>query len=106
MTAKKRNTGDEIIAGMQEAIQYMQGKKTKARVNKVMIPEHIDVKAVRKKLHLTRQDFADRYGFSIRTLQHWEQGNRQPQGPARVLLFLLECEPFLIERILRKQKPI
>ncbi len=97
---KKRNIGDEIIQGMKEAIDHARGKKVKAVVHKVEIPDEIDVRAIRKNLHLTSTEFAAKFGFSSRTLQHWEQGNRQPHGPARVLLFLLQREPAIIEHIL------
>lgn len=102
--AKKRNIGDEIIQGLEESLEHMRGKKTSARIHKVEIPDNIDVKTIRKKLSLSRQEFADCYGFSIRTLQHWEQGNRHPQGPARVLLLLLQREPRIIQNILLKNK--
>lgn len=100
----KRNIGNEIIKGMEAAIGYMRGKKTRVAVHKVEIPDEIDVRAIREKLKLSRQDFADRFGFSIRTVQHWEQGNRHPHGPARVLLLLLQREPSTIEGILRHVK--
>lgn len=96
----KRNIGNEIIQGMEDAVNFMRGKKTRAVVHKVEIPDNIDVKNIRKKLHLSRQEFADCFGFSIRTLQHWEQGNRHPHGPARVLLVLLQREPGVIAAIL------
>jgi putative transcriptional regulator len=102
----KRNIGDEIITGMEEAISYMQGKKTRAVVHKVEIPDEIDVKAIREKLKLSRQKFADRFGFSSRTLQHWEQGDRHPHGTARVLLLLLQREPATIEEILRRDQKV
>jgi putative transcriptional regulator len=100
----KRNIGNEIIKGMEEAIGYMRGKKTRVTIHKVEIPDEINVRAIRKKLKLTRQEFADRFGFSIRTLQHWEQGDRHPHGPAKVLLLLLQREPTTIEGILRNTK--
>lgn len=98
----KRNIGNEIIQSMEEAIDYMRGKKTRAATHKVKIPDKIDVKSIRKHLKLSRPAFADRYGFSARTLQHWEQGDRRPQGPARVLLLLLQEEPETIEKILKE----
>jgi putative transcriptional regulator len=101
---KKRNIGNEIITGLENSLKYMRGQKTRVRVHKVEIPDDIDVKTIRKKLNLTRQEFADCYGFSIRTLQHWEQGNRHPHGPARVLLLLLQREPRTIQNILLKNK--
>lgn len=103
---KRRNVGDEIIKGMEEAIGYMRGKKTRVAVHKVEIPDELNVRAIRQKLKLTRQEFADSFGFSIRTLQHWEQGDRHPHGPARVLLLLLQRDPVTIAGILRNTKRI
>ena len=98
----KRNIGNEIIQSMEEAVDYMRGKKTRAVTHKIKIPDKIDVKSIRKNLKLSRPAFADRYGFSARTLQHWEQGDRRPQGAARVLLLLLQEEPETIEKILKE----
>jgi putative transcriptional regulator len=100
----KRNIGNEIIQGMTEAIKYIRGNETGAVVHKVEIPSEIDVKSIRESLKLSRQEFADSFGFSARTLQHWEQGDRNPQGPARVLLLLLQREPRTIAKILRNDK--
>ena len=101
---KKRNIGEELIEGLEDAIKYVRGKKCRAEVHKVEIPDEIDVRSIRKKLSLSRQDFADRYGFSARTLQHWEQGDRQPNGTAKILLLLLQREPTIIENILWNKK--
>ena len=100
----ERNIGDEIVQSLAEAIDYMRGKETGAVVHKVEIPDSIDVKSIREKLKLSRQEFADSFGFSVRTLQHWEQGDRNPHGPARVLLLLLQREPKIIAKILRNDK--
>ena len=100
----KRNIGDEIIQGMAEAIEYIRGNESGAVVHKVEIPDEIDVKSIREELNLSRQEFADSFGFSARTLQHWEQGDRNPHGPARVLLLLLQREPKIIAKILRNDK--
>lgn len=97
----KRNIGNEMIESMQDAVKHMRGSnKKKAITHKVIIPDVIDVKLIRKNLKLSRPEFADRYGFSSRTLQHWEQGDRRPHGAAKVLLVLLDREPKLIEQIL------
>jgi putative transcriptional regulator len=96
----KRNIGEELVQGMQEAVDYMRGKKKRAITHKVEIPDTIDVKSIRKNLKLSRPAFADRFGFSSRTIQHWEQGDRRPQGAARVLLVLLQRAPKTVEEIL------
>lgn len=96
-----RNIGDEIMQGMTDAIEYIRGNKINAVVHKIEIPDEIDVRAIREKLNLSRQEFADSFGFSARTLQHWEQGTRTPHGAAKVLLLLLQREPAVIAKILR-----
>lgn len=98
--AKKRNVGNELIQGVEDAIDYMRGKKGATITHKLEIPDEVDVRLIRKKLSLSRQEFADRYGFSIRTLQHWEQGDRHPHGSAMILLLLLQRDPKTIENIL------
>lgn len=81
--------GESLLRGATEALVHAKGQKTKAKVHKVIVPKHIDVKAIRLKLHLTRRQFADRYGFSIRTLEKWEQGQREPDGAARAYLVVI-----------------
>ena len=53
----------------------------------------LDVKAIRTKLGLSQSDFADRYGFSVRTLQDWELGRTQPAGAAKAYLRVIERAP-------------
>src|SRR5688572_21975221 len=95
-----KSLGDELINGMKEAVSYMRGKKVHAVIHKVVVPEKIDVKAIRSHLHLSREKFAAKYGFSVRTLQHWEQGDRKPHGAARILLTVLSKNPRAVERAL------
>ena len=43
--------------------------------------EHLaayDVRMIRSQTGLTQQQFAEKYGIPIRTLQNWECGHRQP----------------------------
>lgn len=53
----------------------------------------VNVRGLRDQLGLTQADFADMIGVSIRTLQNWEQGRREPEGPAKALLRVVEREP-------------
>ncbi|MGY3496322.1 MULTISPECIES: helix-turn-helix domain-containing protein [unclassified Bradyrhizobium] len=39
---------------------------------------------------MTQEEFAGRFGFSVNTLCHWEQGSRQPEGPTRAYLLAIE----------------
>jgi putative transcriptional regulator len=65
------------------------------------VPERIDVKAIRTKLGLTQQGFSARFGFSVNTLRHWEQGTRRPEGAARAFLIVIERAPRAVQRALR-----
>jgi putative transcriptional regulator len=52
-----------------------------------------DVRGVRERIDLTQAAFARMIGVSVRTLQNWEQGRREPEGPAKALLRVVECQP-------------
>lgn len=67
----------------------------------VRIPQAIDVRAIRDRLGLTQQEFAIRFGFSVNTLRHWEQGRRIPEAPTRAYLLVIDREPQAVEKALR-----
>lgn len=94
--------GKSLLRGAEEALSYAKGQKIGTKVHKVKIPKHVDVRAIRNKLNLTREEFASRFGFSIRTLEKWEQGVRQPESSARAYLVVIEKNPAVVEAALRK----
>jgi putative transcriptional regulator len=66
----------------------------------LMIPDAIDVSAIRKKTGLSQAAFARRIGVPVGTIRNWEQVRRSPQGPARILLALLDRNPRIVEETL------
>jgi putative transcriptional regulator len=60
-------------------------------------PLTVDVVMIRKRTGLSQAEFACRIGVPVGTLRNWEQGRRSPQGPARILLALLERNPRIVE---------
>ena len=50
---------------------------------------------------MSQREFAKLIGVSVDTLQNWEQGRRQPSGPAVVLLKVLEADADSVMRALR-----
>lgn len=88
-----------IKQGLEEAVDYSNGKRAKARVYK---PNHIDVKKIRREIGMSQTNFAASIGISVATLRHWERGDRYPQGPALVLLNLVAKEPKTVFEILDK----
>ena len=55
-----------------------------------------DMPALRRYLGLSQKQFAGRIGISVSTLQNWEQGRRNPDGPAKALFRLLAKHPRLV----------
>ena len=66
----------------------------------VHVPSEIDVKAIREKIALSQNEFANLFGLSKRTLEHWEHGRRVPSGPARAFLTVIAREPEAVRRAL------
>jgi putative transcriptional regulator len=59
------------------------------------------VKAIRGRLGLTLQEFADLFRFDIDTLRDWEHGRLVPAGPMRAYLRVIDREPEAAQRALR-----
>lgn len=95
------NVADSIRRGLEEAVAFADGTADVAAYG-VHIPEDVDVKAIRTRLGMTQEEFAGRFGFSINTLQHWEQGRRVPEGPTRAYLLVIDRDPKAVRRALRK----
>jgi putative transcriptional regulator len=63
----------------------------------------IDVRAARLKLGMTQPAFSACFGVALPTLRKWEQGVRRPEGPARVLIRVIETEPDAVRRALNRE---
>jgi putative transcriptional regulator len=59
-----------------------------------------DIKSIRKQLDKSQSEFALMIGVSVSTLQNWEQGRRQPEGPARALLKVASENPAAVAKAL------
>jgi putative transcriptional regulator len=94
------SAANSIRKGLEEAVAYAKSRAPKKNY-RVHVPAHVDVKAIRIKLGMTQQAFAARFGFSINTLRHWEQGKREPEGPTRAYLLVIERAPNAVQKALR-----
>ena len=94
--------GKLLIEGLDEAVAHARGDAAAVRETIVMVqvPDHIDVAAIRKRLGLSRPKFAARFGFNVKTLTKWETGERQPEGPARAYLTVINRNPEAVEKAL------
>ncbi|MEI6986816.1 MAG: helix-turn-helix domain-containing protein [Rhodospirillaceae bacterium] len=92
--------GDQIIASIEQALADAKGEATGLRHHVVMVPEEVDVKAIRVRLGMSQSQFARTFGFRLGTLQNWERGHRRPEGAARVLLTVIERRPDAVLEVL------
>ena len=91
--------GSRILASARQALAYATGAADTSQYG-VHVPATLDVRAIRQKIGLSQEDFAQHFGVNKRTVQDWEQGRRHPSGPARTLLVVIDREPEAIYRAL------
>lgn len=86
----KNQDFSKLIESIKEAGQIKHGLSKPSRVFKFNIPS---IRSIRTKLHVSQNEFALMLGVSARTLQNWEQGRREPEGPAKALLTIADRNP-------------
>jgi len=77
----RRDIGAEILQSLRDM---------KAGKGQVIASPAVEA---RRATGLSQTQFAALLGVSVRTLQGWEQGRKQPSGAARVLLTLARTNP-------------
>ena len=87
----------KIMAGAEDALAYAKGDTAKGIAHEI---EVIDVAAIRKELGMSQNAFAATFHIKPGTLRNWEQGHRTPDGPAKVLMYLIQKEPRAVRRAL------
>ena len=92
MTNERTALGYEIEEALGEVLAHVKGE-TPLSCRIVDDPAAERISALRKRLKLSRQKFADRFGLDIRAVQDWEQGRRRPDRAARVLLTVIDYNP-------------
>lgn len=81
---------EQLVESVKEMKLIMAGKLKPAKVTKF---DSVSIKAIRQKLHQSQSEFAFMIGVSPSTLRNWEQGLRQPKGPAQALLKVADQNP-------------
>jgi len=99
-TVKDTAFGEKLLRSAQQARDWVSGKPVRVRVTYVPVPQ-IDVRKLRSRMKLSQTQFAAKFGFSLDSIQNWEQGHRQPEGPARVLLAVIAKNPQAVEDAIR-----
>jgi len=89
-----------IMDGLQEALAYTKGKaaaNTFARKRSLPV---VNVVEIRTALAMTQKAFAEVLGVSCRTVEAWESGKSTPTPTAKKLMFLIQEDPSLVQKLL------
>ena len=86
-----RDLGQEILEGI---------KDIKAnKVDRRFTTQSYATVRAREKAGLSQSKFAELLGVSVRTLQDWEQGRREPSGAAQTLIKVAEYNPEVLREV-------
>ena len=86
----KKDDFSKLVESIKQAGYIKKGKRKAGRTFLYKTP---DIKSIRKRLHVSQSEFALMIGVSKSTVQNWEQGRREPEGPAKALLRIAEKNP-------------
>ena len=96
---------DELISSLEDAAAFSNGDSSRGREVEVKASAPIheyraeDIVRTRKELNLTQSGLALAIGVSTRTVEAWEAGRNEPSGAANRLLYLLDSDHSLLERL-------
>lgn len=111
---RRASIGQEIIAGLREALEFECGEETGAqfraapisarRADAAPAPEFTprEVASIRKRLGVSQAVFARLLNVSASTTRSWEQGVNAPGGAASRLLQVAQLDPAVLLRYVRK----
>ena len=81
---------DELMESVQQMDEIVRGERQPSREFHV---DALKVKEIRKATGLTQARFAALIDVQLGTLRNWEQGRRDPTGPAKALLKAIHNDP-------------
>ncbi len=80
----------ELVDSMMQMNEIARGERAPSREFHV---EPLAIKELRSKLGLSQPKFAALLHVGVGTLRNWEQGRREPTGPAKALLTAIRRDP-------------
>ena len=86
---------EQFKADLLESVRQMKRGEA-ARTTLVQLTQAADARA---KVGVSQSEFAAMLGVSVRTLQDWEQGRREPSGAARTLLRIAVRTPEAVRAV-------
>ncbi len=75
------------------------------RIREGRIESGRDIILLRRFVGLSQKEFAGALEISVHTLRNWEQGRRQPEGPAIALLKIAARHPQIVRQAAGRTPP-
>jgi putative transcriptional regulator len=101
---RSRPSRAKIVKALDEVASYL-GKEHSGGYVVVVRRAELNVRQIREGLGMSQPEFAARFGISVKTLRNWEQGHRQPEGPARSYLTVIKNDPDAVMKALNQDRP-
>ena len=89
----------ELVESAEQALAYERGARAGYRVTRVPLPKppkpmsSDEIARLRKRLNYSQSVFANLLNVSVKTVQGWEQGLREPSDAALKLLAIAAKRP-------------
>jgi putative transcriptional regulator len=98
----RRPLFERLKASLEDGIRYARGELNLKTVTVATAPPAVsalEIASLRKKLDMSQAVFASIMNVSAKTVQSWEQGERQPSQSALRLLQVMQLKPVVVCRI-------
>lgn len=88
---QKIDLGAELLASVREMRAGVRARRHQPIVSEIAHARMVS--------GLSQSAFAALLGVSVRTLQDWEQGRREPSGAAKTLIKVAERHPEVLQKL-------
>lgn len=90
MVIMDSNLFDKLVESMTQMNEIIDGERVPSRE---FVVDPMQVKNIRMAIGLTQDKFCKLIDVKLGTLRNWEQGRREPTGPAKALLRAIKNDP-------------
>lgn len=90
MVTMDSNLFDKLVESMTQMNEIIDGERVPSSE---FVVDPIQVKSIRMATGLTQDKFCKLIDVKLGTLRNWEQGRREPTGPAKALLRAIKNDP-------------
>ena len=88
-----------VMEGLEEALAYKRGKASAETIARKRALPTVNIKEMRLSLGMTQRTFAEMLGVSRRTVEAWESGKSTPTPTAKKLMYLIQEDHSLVQKL-------